>query len=100
MQNIPLQGWTTIAVYKDGKYFTYDGKKTVREWIKQERLPGFVKVTGGNFYQLVEMKKMIAIAVVDLAPYRNTMNEESKRFFDALKTISISDREQYYDNFR
>ena len=89
-----------MAVYKDGKYFIYDGQKPMKEWIKQERLPGFVKITGGNFYQLVEMKKLIAVAVVDLIPYRNTMNEESRAFYDSLKAISSIDREQYYGNFR
>lgn len=38
---------------------------TLYDWVNKERFPTFIKITNGNFHQLLKSGKYIAIAVLE-----------------------------------
>ncbi|OQV21430.1 Protein disulfide-isomerase TMX3 [Hypsibius exemplaris] len=97
--NVPLKGWTTVAVFKDNKYFTFDEttSKSLKDWIEEEKMPSFPKISGGNFYQLIALKKPIVIAVVEQMPFRHTMDAAVEKIYDHVEEIATGQREKYHD---
>lgn len=78
-----------IMVFKDGTHYTYQNEKPVvlenrvegdenesaasipglsdlRDWVNHERFPNVVEISGGNFHQVMKIRKYIVMVVTEV----------------------------------
>lgn len=101
-QDIPQK--QSVYVCKDNSCFQYDEdillsqNLTLYDWVNRERFPTFMKVTNGNFHQLVKAGKYIAMAILE----ENQIGKISlkmQEFRDMVEAIALSNRDRYSENF-
>lgn len=79
----------SVMVFKDGTHYIYKNEKPValenrlegeesettpaqtelsnmRDWINHERFPNVVEISGGNFHQVMKIKKYIVLVVTEV----------------------------------
>ncbi|CAL8398900.1 unnamed protein product [Arctogadus glacialis] len=66
-ESMALPEIPSVAVFKDGSYFTYDEYEdgSLSSWINKERFQGYLQIDGFTLYELGETGKLVAIAVID-----------------------------------
>ncbi|XP_016126857.1 protein disulfide-isomerase TMX3-like isoform X2 [Sinocyclocheilus grahami] len=74
---VTLQDVPAVAVFKDRTYYLYneflDGD--LSSWINRERFPSYFQIDSFSLYQMGELSKLVALAVVD----EKNPSEESVR---------------------
>ncbi|XP_035227928.1 protein disulfide-isomerase TMX3-like isoform X2 [Stegodyphus dumicola] len=93
----------SIFVCKDGSCFRYEEtqksrNKTLYDWVNKERFPSFIKVTHGNFYQLMKSGKYVVIAVLEENQIGGLTLRMSE-FRDVLEAIAVNNKDIYHEHF-
>ncbi|XP_067135528.1 protein disulfide-isomerase TMX3 [Centruroides vittatus] len=92
----------SVYVFKDKTSFKFDEEEgslkniTLREWINWERFPAFLKITHGNFYQLLKSGKNIAIAVLE-ENLIGGLSMKMREFKDVVEAIATNNRDRYHE---
>ncbi|KAA0719236.1 Protein disulfide-isomerase TMX3 [Triplophysa tibetana] len=75
LKAVALDEVPVIAVFKDGTFYLYnevlDGD--LSQWVNRERFPSYFQIDNFSLYQMGELSKLVALAVVD----ERTPSEES-----------------------
>uniref|UniRef100_A0A8C1KQ32 protein disulfide-isomerase n=1 Tax=Cyprinus carpio TaxID=7962 RepID=A0A8C1KQ32_CYPCA len=90
---VTLQDVPAVAVFKDRTYYLYneflDGDLSF--WINRERFPSYFQIDSFSLYQMGELSKLVALAVVD----EKNPSEESIRYKTLMETLSTEYRDHY-----
>ncbi|XP_015922648.1 protein disulfide-isomerase TMX3 [Parasteatoda tepidariorum] len=97
---------TEEAVYvcKDGSCFQYEDKyleednMTLHNWINKERFPAFIKISHGNFHQLMKTNKYVVMAVLEENQIGGLTLKMSE-FRDVVEAIAINNKDLFHDYF-
>ncbi|CAH0770454.1 unnamed protein product [Bemisia tabaci] len=76
-----------------------DLNETLSNWVNHERFATFVKVTRGNFHQLMQIDKFLVIAVI----HENKLEEippEMVEFRDMVESIIHNNRDRFHRRFQ
>ncbi|XP_076338865.1 thioredoxin-related transmembrane protein 3 [Tachypleus tridentatus] len=104
VEGVAVPSSPSVYVFKDNKGFQFKGKldaelnTTLKTWINQERFPAFLKVTNGNFPQVLKSEKYIVLAVLE----ENQIGQltlKMQEFKDLLEAIAVSNRDLYHEHF-
>ncbi|GBM39110.1 Protein disulfide-isomerase TMX3 [Araneus ventricosus] len=99
-----ITGKKAVFVCKDGSCFQYDEELvesqniSLREWVNKERFPAFIKVSPGNFHQLMKTGKDIVIAVLEENQIGGLTLKMSE-FRDVVEAIALNNKNLYHDYF-
>ncbi|XP_050984581.1 protein disulfide-isomerase TMX3a [Labeo rohita] len=95
---VTLQDVPAVAVFKDGTYYLYneflDGD--LSSWINRERFPSYFQIDSFSLYQMGELSKLVALAVVD----EKNPSEESIRYKTLMEKLSAEYRDHYKSNYQ
>lgn len=104
LEGVAIPKVPSVYVCKDATCFRYDESLvetdniTLNDWVNKERFPTFLKVTNGNFYQLLKTQKYIAMAVLEenlIGGLALRMSE----FRDVLEAIAVNNKDIYHEHF-
>ncbi|PRD27129.1 UNVERIFIED_CONTAM: tmx3 [Trichonephila clavipes] len=104
LEGLALPTEQSAYVCKDGSCFKYDEEMlasyniSLRTWVNKERFPAFIKVSPGNFHQLIKTKKYIVIAVLEENQIGGLTLKMSE-FRDVLEAIAVNNKDLYHDRF-
>ncbi|XP_016323592.1 protein disulfide-isomerase TMX3-like [Sinocyclocheilus anshuiensis] len=95
---VTLQDVPAIAVFKDGTYYLYneivDGD--LSSWINRERFPSYFQIDSFSLYQMGELSKLVALAVVD----EKNPSEKSIRYKTLMERLSTEYRDHYKSDYQ
>ncbi|XP_056322693.1 protein disulfide-isomerase TMX3a [Danio aesculapii] len=95
---VTLQDVPVVAVFKDGTYYIYnefiDGD--LSSWINRERFLSYFQIDSYSLYQMGELSKLVALAVVD----EKNPSEESIRYKTLMERVSTEYRDHYKSDFQ
>ncbi|TRY84141.1 hypothetical protein DNTS_026041 [Danionella cerebrum] len=95
---VTLQDVPAVAVFKDGTYYIYneftDGDLST--WINLERFPFYFQIDSYSLYQMGDLSKLVALAVVD----GKNPSEENIRYKTLIERVSMEYRDHYKSNFQ
>uniref|UniRef100_A0A673H3G5 protein disulfide-isomerase n=1 Tax=Sinocyclocheilus rhinocerous TaxID=307959 RepID=A0A673H3G5_9TELE len=95
---VTLQDVPAIAVFKDGTYYLYneivDGD--LSSWINRERFPSYFQIDSFSLYQMGELSKLVALAVVD----EKNPPEKSIRYKTLMERLSTEYRDHYKSDYQ
>ncbi|XP_016126849.1 protein disulfide-isomerase TMX3-like isoform X1 [Sinocyclocheilus grahami] len=95
---VTLQDVPAVAVFKDRTYYLYneflDGD--LSSWINRERFPSYFQIDSFSLYQMGELSKLVALAVVD----EKNPSEESVRYKTLMETLSTEYRDHYKSDYQ
>ncbi|KAI7809378.1 protein disulfide-isomerase TMX3 precursor [Triplophysa rosa] len=95
---VTLDEVPVIAVFKDGTYYLYnevlDGD--LSPWVNRERFPSYFQIDNFSLYQMGELSKLVALAVVD----EMTPSEESILYKTLIERLSTEYRDQYKNDYQ
>ncbi|KAK2900961.1 hypothetical protein Q8A67_009076 [Cirrhinus molitorella] len=95
---VTLQDVPVVAVFKDGTYYLYnefiDGD--LESWINRERFPSYFQIDSFSLYQMGELSKLVALAVVD----EKNPSEESIRYKTLMEKLSTEYRDHYKSDYQ
>nr|AAH95139.1 Thioredoxin-related transmembrane protein 3 [Danio rerio]AAI64528.1 Tmx3 protein [Danio rerio] len=95
---VTLQDVPAVAVFKDGTYYIYnefiDGD--LSSWINRERFLSYFQIDSYSLYQMGELSKLVALAVVD----EKNPSEESIRYKTLMERVSTEYRDHYKSDFQ
>ncbi|XP_016330339.1 protein disulfide-isomerase TMX3-like isoform X2 [Sinocyclocheilus anshuiensis] len=88
---VTLQDVPAIAVFKDRTYYLYneflDGD--LSSWINRERFPSYFQIDSFSLYQMGELSKLVALAVVDEKnPSEESIRDYQFGFMDGNEYIN------------
>lgn len=104
IEGIAVPKVPSVYVCKDSTCFRYEedllvtDNITLHNWVNKERFPTFVKVTNGNFHQLLRSRKYIAMAVLEENQIGGLTLHMSE-FRDVLEAIAVNNKDIYHDHF-
>ncbi|GFT20048.1 protein disulfide-isomerase TMX3 [Nephila pilipes] len=104
LESVALPIEQSAYVCKDGSCFKYDDDMLIsynislRNWVNKERFPAFIKVSPGNFHQLIKTKKYIVIAVLEENQIGG-LSLKMSEFRDVLEAIAVNNKELYHEHF-
>ncbi|XP_052403698.1 protein disulfide-isomerase TMX3a [Carassius gibelio] len=97
-KTVTLQDVPAVAVFKDGTYYLYneflDGD--LSSWINRERFPSYFQMDSFSLYQMGELSKLVALAVVD----EKNPSEESIRYKTLMERLSTEYRDNYKSDYQ
>ncbi|XP_055941209.1 protein disulfide-isomerase TMX3-like isoform X2 [Argiope bruennichi] len=94
----------SVFVCKDGSCFRYDEDLidshniSLRDWVNKERFPAFMKISTGNFHQLLKTGKCVVMAVLE----ENQIGGLTLKMFefrDVVEAIAVNNKDLYHDDF-
>ncbi|XP_055058074.2 protein disulfide-isomerase tmx3a [Misgurnus anguillicaudatus] len=95
---VSLEEVPVIAVFKDGTYHLYneflDGN--LSSWINRERFPSYFQIDNFSLYQMGELSKLVALAVVN----ETKPSEESIRYKTLMERLSTEYRDLYKNDYQ
>ncbi|XP_037078312.1 protein disulfide-isomerase TMX3-like [Pollicipes pollicipes] len=89
-----------VSVWKDGRFHLYQPEDAVHvneslyQFVNTERFTRFMKITTGNFGQLLHTGKLIAIAVTEENPIKRITADQEK-FRAMLEKVAIDTADKY-----
>ncbi|XP_054719575.1 protein disulfide-isomerase TMX3-like [Uloborus diversus] len=94
----------SVFVCKDGTCIKFEEELlasdniTLHDWVNKERFPSFIKITNGNFHQLMKTGKYVVMAVLEENQIGGlTLRMSETR--DILEAIAVNNKELYHKNF-
>ncbi|XP_055348922.1 protein disulfide-isomerase TMX3-like isoform X2 [Paramacrobiotus metropolitanus] len=98
--NIPVKNVPAVAVYKNGHYALFKEGEDLKKWVMVERLPTFSRISGGNFYQFMELHKPLVMAVVEVPiSSKKQMPPVQQQVLDSVRTVALHDGQKYHQHF-
>ncbi|GIY91012.1 protein disulfide-isomerase TMX3 [Caerostris darwini] len=91
-------------VCKDGSCFQYNEEEfmsqniSLREWVNKERFPAFMKMSIGNFHQLLKSGKYLVVAVLEENQIGG-LSLKMSEFRDVVEAIAVNNKNLYHDDF-
>lgn len=104
LEGVAVPKVPSAYVCKDSTCVQYEEEKfmadniTLYDWVNQERFPTFMKITNGNFYQLLKSGKHIIMAVLEENQIGGLTLHMSE-FRDVLEAIAINNKVIYHEKF-
>jgi len=94
---LPLESEETTAE-PDVVQLHLPGLDDLRHWINHERFPSMVKITPGNFHQVLKTQKYIVIAVLEEDKV-GRMSKVMRDYKEALADFALEHRHIYHEKF-
>ncbi|XP_051556312.1 protein disulfide-isomerase TMX3-like [Myxocyprinus asiaticus] len=95
---VTLQEIPAVAVFKDGTYHLYnefiDGD--LSSWVNRERFLSYFQIDSYSLYQMGELSKLVALAVVD----EKNPSEESIRYKTLMERLATEYRDHYKNDYQ
>ncbi|XP_062843556.1 protein disulfide-isomerase tmx3a [Trichomycterus rosablanca] len=97
-QTVTLEALPSVAVFKDGTFYTYDEERdgNLSSWVDRERFPRYFQMDSFTLYQMGERTKLVALAVVD----EKNPTTQGIRYRTLVEKVATEHRDEYNMNFQ